>query len=38
MPTPTIIELAQALYRGHSVEDISRRDADATNLTNTTDA
>lgn len=25
-PTPTIIEAAQALYMGHSVEDISRND------------
>lgn len=27
MPTPTIIEAAQALYLGHNVEDISRNDA-----------
>ncbi|QDT57407.1 hypothetical protein Pan44_54760 [Caulifigura coniformis] len=33
LPTPTIIEAAMALYRGHSVEDISRRDAEAANLT-----
>jgi len=26
-PTPTIIEAAKALYNGHSVDDISRRDA-----------
>jgi hypothetical protein len=32
MPTPTIIEAAQALYRGHRVEDISRNDASAVNL------
>ncbi len=32
MPTPTIIEAAQALYRNHSVEDISRNDAGAQNL------
>lgn len=31
-PTPTIIEAAMALYGGHSVEDISRSDAGATNL------
>lgn len=31
-PTPTIIEAARALYGGHSVEEISRSDADATNL------
>ena len=34
-PTPTIVEAAQALYRGHSVEEISRSDAGATNLTRT---
>ena len=38
MPTPTIIEAAQALYRGHAVEDISRNDASAINLSQTTDA
>lgn len=37
-PTPTIIEAAQALYRKHSVEDISRNDAGAKNLTITTAA
>lgn len=31
-PTPTIIEAAQALYRGHSVQEISRSDAGAHNL------
>jgi hypothetical protein len=31
-PTPTIVEAAMALYSGHSVEAISRSDADATNL------
>ena len=31
-PTPTIIEAAMALYGGHSVEEISRSDAGATNL------
>lgn len=34
-PTPTIIEAAQALYRGHSVEEISRSEAGAENLTTT---
>lgn len=34
-PTPTIIEAAQALYSGHSVENISRSDAGAINLSNT---
>ena len=37
MPTPTIIEAAQALYRGHRVEDITRNDACATNLSRTAD-
>lgn len=32
-PTPTIVEAARALYAGHSVEEISRSDAGATNLT-----
>jgi hypothetical protein len=31
-PTPTIIEAARALYARHSVEAISRHDAEATNL------
>lgn len=31
-PTPTIVEAATALYRGHAVGDISRNDAGATNL------
>jgi hypothetical protein len=31
-PTPTIIEATLALYRGHSVAEISRTDAGATNL------
>ena len=31
-PTPTIIEAATALYNNHSVEDISRSDASAINL------
>lgn len=37
-PTPTIIEAALALYRGHSVSDISRNDATAINLTVTAEA
>ncbi len=37
MPTPTIIEAAQALYRGHDVRDITRNDAGVENLTATTD-
>lgn len=36
-PTPTIIEAAQALYRGHHVKDITRSDAGAKNITITTD-
>ncbi|MEN6594971.1 MAG: DUF2075 domain-containing protein [Clostridiaceae bacterium] len=36
MPTPTIIEAAQALYRGHSVDEISRSDSEAYNLSLTT--
>ena len=36
LPTPTIIEAAQALYRGHNVKDITC-DAGAENLTVTTD-
>lgn len=31
-PTPTIVEAAQALYRKHSVEEITRNEAGATNL------
>ena len=38
MPTPTIIEAAQALYLGHNVADISRNDASAKNLNQTTEA
>jgi broad-specificity NMP kinase len=37
-PTPSIIEAAQALYEGHSVEEISRSDAGAINLTKTAKA
>lgn len=35
MPTPTIIEAAQALYMGHNVQEISRNDASAKNLNKT---
>ena len=37
-PTPTIIEAAKALYNGHSVNEISRSDASAINLGETSDA
>jgi hypothetical protein len=37
-PTPTIVEAAQALYKGHSVQEISRSDAGAINLSNTANA
>ncbi|MEY3862478.1 MAG: hypothetical protein RIR60_844 [Pseudomonadota bacterium] len=37
-PTPTIIEAAQALYQGHNVEEISRSDAGAINLSRTAKA
>jgi hypothetical protein len=37
-PTPTIIEAAMALYNGHSVTEISRSDASAINLKETSDA
>lgn len=37
-PTPTIIEAAMALYNGHSVSEISRRDASAKNLSETSNA
>jgi hypothetical protein len=37
-PTPTIIEAATALYRQHSVEEISRKDASARNLKITSSA
>ncbi|HEX2942508.1 MAG TPA: DNA/RNA helicase domain-containing protein, partial [Rhodopila sp.] len=36
-PTPTIVEAAQALYRGHDVEEIARSEAGAENLTRTAD-
>lgn len=35
-PTPTIIEAAQALYRSHRVDEITRSDAGAKNLSITT--
>ena len=38
MPTPTIVEAAQALYSNHNVNDITRSDAGARNLTKTTEA
>jgi len=34
-PTPTIIEAAQALYKGHDVTEISRSDGGAINLSKT---
>lgn len=37
-PTPTIIQAATALYARHNVEEITRRDADAINLSRTEDA
>ena len=37
-PTPTIMEAAMALYSGHSVEEISRSDASAINLSQTSEA
>lgn len=37
-PTPTIIEAASTLYRKHSVEEISRKDASAKNLRVTSSA
>lgn len=37
LPTPTIIEAAQALYANHSVAEITRQDAGVTNLTVTTE-
>ena len=36
-PTPTIVEAAQALYGGHTVDEISRNDASAINLTATSE-
>jgi hypothetical protein len=37
-PTPTIIEAAIALYSNHSVRDISRKDASAVNLDDTSNS
>jgi hypothetical protein len=37
LPTPTIVEAAQALYRGHNVHEITRSDAGAKNLSVTAD-
>lgn len=37
-PTPTIIQAAQALYKNHSVAEISRSDAEVTNLSDTSTA
>ncbi len=37
-PTPTIVEAAQALYKGHSVTEISRSDSGAKNLRETSNA
>ena len=34
-PTPTIVEAAQALYKGHDVKEISRSDGGAINLSKT---
>ena len=36
-PTPTIVEAAMALYNNHSVADLTRTDASAINLTDTSD-
>lgn len=37
-PTPTIVEAAKALYNNHSVEEISRSDSGAINLSRTAEA
>ncbi len=37
-PIPTIIEAAQALYQGHKIEEISRSDSGAMNLSKTANA
>lgn len=37
-PTPTIIEAALALYNGHSVEDITRHEADKPDIARTSQA
>lgn len=36
-PTPTIIEAARALYENHSVEDITKHEADGVNIDRTID-
>ncbi len=36
-PTPTIVEAARALYAGHGVAEISRSDAEAINLSDTSE-
>lgn len=36
-PTPTIVEAAMALYNNHSVKDLTRTDASAINLTDTSE-
>ncbi len=36
-PTPTIIEAAQALYKGHNVKEITRSDSGTINLSKTAD-
>jgi len=36
-PTPTIVEAAQALYKGHNVREITRSDAGTINLSRTAD-
>lgn len=38
LPTPTIVEAAQALYTGHNVDDITRNDAGVKNISTTTEA
>ncbi|MDU5913517.1 MAG: DUF2075 domain-containing protein [Anaerococcus vaginalis] len=38
LPTPTIVEAAQALYTGHNVDDITRNDAGTKNISTTTEA
>lgn len=38
LPTPTIVEAAQALYQNHAVEEIARSDSGAQNLNQTAQA
>ena len=38
LPTPTIVEAAQALYQGHKVSEITRKDSSDTTLATTTTA